>query len=338
MKKRLFIFMLVIIFLFCGCSKSEIKTESLIDEIVILFTANVNCEGDNGITYAGVSACKKEMQNLYEYVSLVDAGNYLSGKLLGTLSNGSYATEIMNSAEYDVAAVGKKDLYYDIEKIEGLQSSMNFDIVSCNLIDKDSGESVFSPYQIETYGNTKVAFVGITTPSAYNCRTSKKYVDDNGNIKYEFCQDENGKKLYDKVQGTVDSAKAAGADYVIALSNLGENDLEDKWDVRQLIVHTSGIDAVIDGGSDNVIEKEMLKNKSGMEVLLTEPGRGLAQIGKIRITDKGITSELLSEYRKKDVKTNDFMAKVIQKYKKSAQDAIVYIRFPLVMKIEDVDI
>ena len=77
-----------------------------------------------------------------KYVTLVDAGNYLSGQILGTLSGGSYAAQIMNSAGYDIAALGKKDFYYGIDKISSLISSMKFDIISCNFIKKSTGEKM----------------------------------------------------------------------------------------------------------------------------------------------------------------------------------------------------
>lgn len=335
MRKRLYSFILIMSILLYGCSAKDSVAEKIKDEIIILYTANVNCEGDSGVTYAGVAAYKKEMEQLYENVSLVDAGNYLSGELLGTLSNGGYSIEIMNNVGYDVAAVGKKELYYDCERIIGMQASMHFNLVSCNLVEKSSDESVFLPYKIVTYGEKSVAYVGVTAPTAYNIRTEKKYLDESGNIKFEFCQDENGKRLYDKVQQSVNQAREDGADYVIILSNLGENDWKEKWDIKQLIVHTTGIDAVIDGGTDSVVVNEEVDDKNGEKVILTEPGSKLSNIGKITISKDKISAELVSNYDKIDVKTSEVMTSIIYKYKKSAQNTIVDTDFPLIMKSDD---
>ena len=333
-KKYCFLLAAAMILLF-GCSDKNIEQETVNNDIMILYTANVNCEGDSGMTYAGVAAYKSEMEQTNKYVTLVDAGNYLSGQILGTLSGGSYAAQIMNSAGYDIAALGKKDFYYGIDKISSLISSMKFDIISCNFIKKSTGESVFSSYQMKTYGDKKVAFIGISNPSVLNKRTESKYTDDNGEVGYDFCRNEDGTSLYNKVQETVDDARKDGADYVVALSSLGENHYNEKWDIEQLVANTTGVDAVIDGGSENVIAGKNIKNKDGEDVVLTEPGSQLEQIGKMCITNGKITTELVSDYKKKDKRTSEYMTEIIHKYQASAKNVVVNMAYNLVMKSED---
>ena len=67
--------------------------------IVILHTNDVHCGIDDSIGYAGLAACKAEMEAQYgaDRVALVDAGDAIQGGALGTLSDGAFVVEIMNS-------------------------------------------------------------------------------------------------------------------------------------------------------------------------------------------------------------------------------------------------
>lgn len=319
----------------CGCSKEDTQVAKSESEIIILYTANVNCEGDKGMTYAGVAAYKKELMQSNDNVCLVDAGNYLSGGLLGTISGGSYATEIMNNAGYDVAALGKSEFYYNVEHLLGHHASMDYEIVSCNFIDETKGKSVFKEYEMKTYEDKNIAFIGVSNPSIYNYRTKDIFENESLGLNYSFCQDEDGSLLYDRVQESINKAKEAGADYVIVLSNLGNNDLYEKWDIKKLIVHTVGIDAVIDGGSKSIVEEEFVTNKDGKKVLLTQPGSELAQIGKLTIKDNGISADMVIDYTRKDNKTSEFMVDVIHKYQKSAENTVAYSDFDFIAKSSD---
>jgi len=314
-----------------GCALTDgVKNLKKENDIVILYTANTNCAGDEGATYAGIAAYKKEMMQKYKYVELVDSGNYLSGRLLGTINNGSYAVDIMGCAGYDVATLGPKDFYYSVGRLLGFKGAVSFDIVSCNFYATESDESVFKGYVIREVGDKKIAYVGITSPDTFNLRTKNQFKDENGNFQYSFCQEDEA-YFYERVQGSVDAAREEGADYVIVLSNLGISNLNAKYSVYQLISKTSGIDIVIDGGENKVLKQEMVKNKNASQVLLTMPGENLQQFGEIHITDKGITADIVYDYRKKDVETSEFMQGEIYKCKQNAEKTTVKIDFSLVM-------
>ena len=77
------------------------------------------------------------------------------------------------------------------------------------------------------------------------------------------------------MQRAVDSAQAEGADYVFVLSHLGILDSSRPYTSSDLIGNTRGIDAVLDGHSHTVIEKETVKNLDGEDVLLTSTGTKL---------------------------------------------------------------
>ena len=116
-----------------------------------------------------------------------------------------------------------------------------------------------------TYGDTKVAFVGATTPESFTKSTPAYFQDGNGNYIYGFCEDENGQKLYTQIQSAVNGARAEGANYVILVGHLGENGTTDHWTSDSVIKNTTGIDALIDGHSHEEYGK-YVKNKDGQDV------------------------------------------------------------------------
>lgn len=337
MKKYYCILFLIISIIIVGCSdnKKIIEDTYKKDDIVILYTANVNCGADEGTTYAGIAAYKKEMKSTYNYVELVDAGNYLSGDLLGTMSNGSYAVDIMNKVGYDIAVLGKRDFYYPVYRLNYLSDAIDFEWLSCNFVNEDSGESVFENYVIEEFGDKKVAFVGVSNPDTYNLRTESQFSDEEGNVLYNFCQDGKGDKLFERVQLCVDEARENGADTVILMSNIGNSHTNSRYSIDALIKNTYGINAVIDGGDLTSCTRKDVKNKNNESVLLTMPGSHLQQFGKLIISDDEITSEMVSDYKKKDKDTSDFIVDEIYKHMQNAQKPIVQIDYSLAIKDED---
>ena len=72
------------------------------NDIVILATSDVHCAVDDNIGYAGLAAYKKQMEEQYNYVALVDAGDAIQGATIGSLSKGTYLRDILNEMGYDV--------------------------------------------------------------------------------------------------------------------------------------------------------------------------------------------------------------------------------------------
>ena len=94
-----------------------VSAEDKSDDIVILFTGDAHCAVDDNAGYAGVAAYKSEMSSIYEYVSLVDAGDFAQGGTLGALSDGEYIVDIMNYIGYDVTAIGNHDFDYTVPRL-----------------------------------------------------------------------------------------------------------------------------------------------------------------------------------------------------------------------------
>ncbi|MBE5989458.1 MAG: bifunctional metallophosphatase/5'-nucleotidase [Paenibacillaceae bacterium] len=264
-------------------------------DIVILYTNDVHCGIDEKIGYAGLSLYKKEMKAQTPYVTLIDAGDAIQGAPIGTLSDGGYIIDIMNQVGYDFAVPGNHEYDYGMPRFLELAGKLSCGYYSSNFMDLKTNTPVFAPYKMFTYGNTKVALVGATTPESFTKSTPAYFQDGSGNYIYGFCEDETGKKLYDQIQQSVNSARTEGAQYVILVGHLGENGTTDRWTSDSVIKNTTGIDALIDGHSHEEYSKN-IKNKDGKDVLLTQTGTKLKNIGKLTIRPDGsLASELVAE-------------------------------------------
>jgi len=169
--------------------------------IAIIYTNDVHCGVEDGIGYAGVAGFKADLEALYGegYVTLIDAGDFSQGGVLGTLSNGEYLIEIMNATGYDIATIGNHEYDYGMEKaIENL-TALDADIICCNFIDLTTGEPVFDAYKLVTYGETVVAYVGISTPESFTKSTPTYFQNAEGEYIYSFadCKDEDISKYHE---------------------------------------------------------------------------------------------------------------------------------------------
>ena len=280
--------------LMLGLMTTAFAADEKSNDIVILYTNDVHCAVDDNIGYAGLAAYKKEMQAAYNYVALVDCGDSVQGDVIGTLSKGEYLVDIMNEVGYDFAAFGNHEFDYTLPQLQKLIDKAKYQYLCCNLTytAKDGkGLTGYKAYEIKTYGDIKVAFVGIDTPESFTKSTPTYFQDANGNYIYGFCEGNNGADLYKAVQKAIDAAKAAGADYVIGLGHLGIDEQSSPWMSKEVIANTTGFDAFIDGHSHSTFS-ETIKDKSGKEVVFEQTGTKLANVGKIIIKADGtITHE-----------------------------------------------
>jgi 2',3'-cyclic-nucleotide 2'-phosphodiesterase (5'-nucleotidase family) len=308
-----------------GITAFAAGTEPVSGDIVILYTNDVHCGVDQKITdevvtnigYAGVAAYKKAMEELVgeNFVTLADAGDAVQGDAIGTLSQGQYLVDIMNQVGYDVFVPGNHEFDYGMDRMLELMKNLKAKVVSSNFTDLKAGKLVYDPYTIISYGEgdkaVKVAYVGITTPESFTKSTPAYFQDASGKFIYGFKEGNKGQELYRAVQTAVDAAKAADADYVVAIGHLGIDSQSSPWCSTDVIANTTGIDAFIDGHSHSTVAGDAVKNKSGEDVLLTQTGTKLASIGRMVIkADGGITTELITGYKGLDKETTDYIANI----------------------------
>lgn len=255
--------------------------------IVIVHTNDVHCAVDDNLGYAKLVNYAKTMRSTYgaDNVTLVDAGDAVQGKAMGTLTDGEYLVDIMNECGYDFAIPGNHEFDYGMAQFNTLVARANAKYLSCNFTDLRTGNLMFDAYAMREYGTgadtKKVAFLGICTPESLT-KSSPAHFQEGGTYRYGFCEDDSGAKLYDAVQRAVDQARADGADYVVALAHLGQGGVTPRWTSAAVAANTSGIDVIIDGHSHELYVQTPL-NKNGQPVLVTQTGTQLVGIGQVVI-------------------------------------------------------
>ncbi len=317
-KKRrcLLAVMLATVFILGGCSA---KNKTNADDIIILYTNDVHCAVDDNIGYAGLAAYRKQCEQNTSYVTLADCGDALQGDVIGTVSEGEYPAELMNRAGYDFAVLGNHEFDYGMEQLDRLMEISGAQYLGCNIryTGKDEAAAFFSrllPYEIVSYGNVKVAFIGVSTPESIVKSTPVYFCDESGNYVYDFCG-ESGAELYGCVQENVDACVKDGADYVVVLSHLGTNEASSPFTSLELIANTRGIDVVLDGHSHSEIPCDIVKNADGENVLLSSTGAELRNIGRLTITANGnIQTGLIEAYPETDSEMSDCIAGMKEKF------------------------
>ena len=305
--------------LMLGLMTTAFAADEKSNDIVILHTDDAHCGVNDNLGYAGVAAYKAEMEKTHNYVALVDCGDAIQGESIGTLSAGAYLVDIMNEVGYDFAAFGNHEFDYKLPQLAKLTKQAKYQYLACNFkyIGKGTSDLNYKPYEIVTYGDKKVAFIGIVTPESFTKSTPAYFQDESGNYIYSFSEDETGTALYETVQKTVDEVRAAGADYIIAMGHLGNEGITDRWTSKAVIANTTGIDAVLDG-HDHIAGVQKVANKDGKQIVLTEPGTKFENLGKLTIkTDGTITAELISpkEFTEKDAGITAYITKLTDTFK-----------------------
>ena len=261
-------------------------------DVVILFTSDVHCGVDQGFGYAGLAQIRDYLVSQGNEVILVDDGDNIQGEPLGTMTRGETPIDLMNRMGYSIAIPGNHEFDYGMKQFLSLAERAEFTYISCNFTYQ--GENVFQPYVIREMAGKKVAFVGVTTPKTLTSSSPSYFMDETGRFVYGFCQDATGEGVYNAVQKAVDDARGEGADCVVVMGHLGNEEECSPWTYAEVIANTSGIDVFLDGHSHDK-DQVKVKDKEGRTVIRAACGTKLEGIGWCRIKADGtITAGLYS--------------------------------------------
>ena len=273
-------------------------------EVTILYTNDVHTYIDKQapeLTYAAIAALKQSYQNAGKKVLLVDAGDHVQGTAYGSMDQGASIIELMNAAGYDAATPGNHEFDYGMDRAKAIMKEADFPYLSCNWVDLRTTLRVLPSVKVFVRGGRRIAFVGVTTPETFT-KSTPAYFMDKAQRKYiyDIQGGEDGKKLYDAVQKAIDKAKLL-ADVVIGLGHLGVDPSSSPWTSEEVIAHTSGFDAFIDGHSHTVMENKQVQDASGKAVTLTQTGSYFANVGEMTIAADGtITTKLIPTHEGMD--------------------------------------
>ena len=284
MKYSKVLFLLLIVAL-AGCQRKQ--------PIVILYENDAHCAVEG---YARLAGQRDAERQHTPYVAVVSSGDFAQGNTVGSLTKGEAIVRIMNAVGYDYLTIGNHEFDYTVPQMQHLSELLTAKTLCCNFSryeedndDKDGrdNDDLYPAYEVKDFGGTKVGFIGVATPSTFRSSTPTYFIDDNGNLLYNFHQTD----TYECVQEAVNDAREEGAEIIIVLSHLGD-DPEVAYS-RGLIAATHGIDVVLDGHAHHVLN-ERLVNDRGDSVTLSSTGTKFAYIGRLTIdTDNRVTTELL---------------------------------------------
>ena len=273
-------------------------------DVTILYTNDVHTYIDKQspkLTYAAIADLKQSYQNAGKDVLLVDAGDHVQGTAYGSMDEGASIIKLMNAAGYDVATPGNHEFDYGMDRAKAIMKEADFPYLSCNWVDLRTTLRVLPSVKVFVRGGRRIAFVGVTTPETFT-KSTPAYFMDKAQRKYiyDIQGGEDGKKLYDAVQKAIDKAKLL-ADVVIGLGHLGVDPSSSPWTSEEVIAHTSGFDAFIDGHSHTVMENKQVQDASGRAVTLTQTGSYFANVGEMTIAADGtITTKLIPTHEGMD--------------------------------------
>ncbi len=324
MKKLLCFFTLFALLFPLSCAKEKAK-----EEIIIVYTNDIHGYIDNvakdssgkevdALRFSKLSGYVKELRKS-KNVLLVDAGDEVQGTVYGSLDQGKQIIPIMNEVGYDLATVGNHDFDFGMDGFDFFKNTASFPYLSCNFVSLPDQNLVLPPYKIFDFNGTKIGFIGISTPETIISSTPGFFQDDQGNYLYSFLGYEDPNDLFAAVQKYIDELKPQ-TNYIVALGHVGVG-MECKehgYSSYDVISHTQGLSAFIDGHSHTSMEQEWVKTLEGKNCLLTQTGCYLSSFGELHIDSKGNFSSRLiadSEYVDKDVqnKENALIAQVQEK-------------------------
>ena len=147
--------------------------------VVVYFENDVHCAVD---AYVDIAAMRDSALLTTPYVSVVSSGDFFQGYIVGSISQGEYIVDIMNTVPYDVVTLGNHEFDYGLVQQKRLCERLTADVVCCNLSHRNAGGMLYPGYVIREYGPVRVAFVGVATPSTMHTSTPTFFMDSTGQV------------------------------------------------------------------------------------------------------------------------------------------------------------
>lgn len=331
MKRLYYVLLLALFVMLVSCEREEIPGNDSNKSVVILYENDVHCAIDGYSRLAGLRDAIAASDTAW--AATVSCGDYLQGGNAGALSRGQYIVDVMKAVGYDAVTLGNHEFDYGVTRMQELIPQIDAPVVCANLYEFGASKPCFASYTIKDYGLRQVAFVGVTTPESM---IGEKYsfYDNEGNQLYDLRTDD----VCNLVQAAVNEARSKGADYVVVLSHLGEEQPALGITSHQLISATRGIDVVLDGHSHSTIQCDEVANLDGKLVPVSQTGTQFANVGKLVITTDGRISTTLipvEDILYESTSVSAAIDKVHQELDQITAHQVAYSDFDLIMRDAD---
>ena len=129
----------------------------------------------------------------------------------------------MNYVGYDVATLGNHEFDFGTDALMDCVEAFDGTYVCANFCTSD-GIPILDAYKILDAGDIKIGFIGVVTPEVFAKTTLHDEVNESGEPMYNFFYDDTSDRLCEALQNRIDEVREKGADYVILLSHLGNDE------------------------------------------------------------------------------------------------------------------
>lgn len=203
-------------------------------------------------------------------VLLVDAGDFVQGTPYFTLFHGDVETKGLNMLGYEVGTIGNHEFDNGLASLDSILSKLNYPIVCANYDFSKTNTKLskrVKPYVILKKNGLKIGIIGLGA-------------DPEGLIakdKYEGMTYIPPTELANKYAKKL----RKHCDIVILLTHIGINN-----DIT-IAKQSEDVDLIIGGHSHTYLtEPNIVKNKNGKDVIVTQAGKNGEFLGKVKIDYK----------------------------------------------------
>ena len=261
---------------------------------VILHTNDAHVAFEDNIGYDGLALYKEELEEQYDHVLLIDAGDAIQGGPIGAISKGAELIKMMNRLGYDLAVPGNHEFDYGLDELNDRAGELDCGYTCANFC-VTGGETVFQPWRILGAGDVKIGFIGVVAPDTFTKTSIKDILNEAGEPMYDFLADETGERLAEALQKYIDEVREAGADDVILVSHLGNNgSITAQFRCDAIAEKLSGLDMIIDAHSHEIYNRTV-KDRTGKEIPIAQAGTRMQAIGQLTVYKDGHLEERLVE-------------------------------------------
>ncbi|WP_088103095.1 bifunctional metallophosphatase/5'-nucleotidase [Halalkalibacter urbisdiaboli] len=241
-----------------------------------------------------------------ENVLFVGAGDEISPSLMAGLWNGEHMIEALNASGLDVTTFGNHEFDYGPENLEALVSKSEFQWVSANIIDKQTGD-VFAKdqgarrYIIKDIDGVNLGITGLAPKDMGDFTSLGETVEE-----IDFIE---------AMKAVVPEMKDAGADIILVLSHLAN------YDAEELADEVNGIDIIVGDHNSKVNDEPKYIN----DTIVSFAGDEYDYLGEIniqvtggKIADWSYTLHTVEEH----VGYNQNVQTIIDRYNKELEEQL----------------
>lgn len=202
---------------------------------------------------------------------VLDGGDWWQGTPEGSLTKGEAVADVFNAVGYDAIVIGNHEYDDGAESLRALIAKMKMPVLSANTFGAD-GKLVpwVRPWIVKEIAGVKVGIFGLTTSRMRGLAFKTNIAG------LEF------RREVDAARDAVKALKKAGATVIIALTHVGLEKEDEKFEGDQAIAReVPGIDLIVGGHSHTFLNRP-IQGDNG--TLIVQAGQYLQKAGRATLT------------------------------------------------------